>query len=178
VSADERVDVVDEHDRVLRTVTRREIREGNLLHRSVYILVFNSAAALFVHRRTASKDVFPGFWDVAVGGVVGAGEAYDEAASRELDEEIGVAGVPLRSLFRMRYEDDSSRVLGRVYACGWNAALRLQRSEIDAGEWVAPAAPLQERQGRRYCPDGLQALRRYLYECGGEERVPGAASRL
>jgi isopentenyldiphosphate isomerase len=164
VSAEERVDVVDGDDRVLRRVTRREIREGNLLHRSVYILVFNTAGALFVHRRTLSKDVFPGHWDVAVGGVVGAGEAYDEAARRELHEEVGIVAVPVRPLFQMRYEDSSSRLLGRVYACTWDGPMRLQRSEVDMGEWVAPTAPLMQSQDRRYCPDGLLALRRYLAE--------------
>ncbi|MCU1387492.1 MAG: hypothetical protein JWL72_830, partial [Ilumatobacteraceae bacterium] len=36
---DELVDIVDEHDQVIATVTRREMRTANLRHRAVYIVV-------------------------------------------------------------------------------------------------------------------------------------------
>ncbi len=51
---------------------------------------------LLVHRRADDKDVYPGWWDLAAGGVVGAGEAYGAAARRELAEELGVIGVDAR----------------------------------------------------------------------------------
>ena len=167
MSADERVDVVDADDRVVRTASRGEVRRHNLPHRSVYILVFNSAGALFIHRRSAHKDVFPGYWDVAAGGVVAAGEDYDTAAERELHEELGIAGTPLQTLFRFRYEDPQNRVFGAVYACTWDGPLELQPTEIEAGEWVDPQVPVQPGGGRRFCPDSLEALPRYLAEHTG-----------
>ena len=39
-----------------------------------------------------AKDVYPSYYDVAVGGVVGAGESYDDGAQRELAEELGITG--------------------------------------------------------------------------------------
>ena len=95
---DELVDVVDENDRVLRTVRRDEMRREGLRHRATYVLLFNSTGQLFVHRRTSDKDVYPSYFDCAFGGVVGAGESYDEAARRELAEEAGLEGIPLRRI--------------------------------------------------------------------------------
>src|SRR5512147_2508306 len=84
MSADELIDVVDEHDRVVTQATRREVLLRNLRHRTVYVLVFNYGGQLFVHQRTSDKDIFPSYWDVAIGGVLNAGEDYDTGAPREL----------------------------------------------------------------------------------------------
>src|SRR5215475_15086358 len=102
-AADEIVVIVDEHNKVVGAVPRREMRAKNLPHRSTYILVFNSQGALYVQKRTMTKDVFPGYYDPASGGVVLAGESYEESARRELAEELGIQDVPLRPLFTFYY---------------------------------------------------------------------------
>jgi isopentenyldiphosphate isomerase len=162
MSADELIDVVDEEDRVVAQARRCEVRRRNLRHRCVYILVFNSAGQLFVHQRTAGKDIFPEYWDVTVGGVLGAGEGYDAGARRELREELGIQGVSLRRLFPMRYEDRDNTVHGLVYSCTSDGPLRLQASEIAVGEWMDLDVVLERTARDRFCPDGLEALRLYL----------------
>jgi isopentenyldiphosphate isomerase len=162
MSDDELIDVVDEHDRVVTQATRREVRLRNLRHRSIYVLVFNTVGQLFVHQRTSDKDIFPSYWDVAIGGVLSAGEEYDSGARRELSEELGVTGVPLRRMFPMRYEDRQNRIHGRVYSCTVEGAVRLQASEIAAGDWMDLDVVLERAERDRFCPDGLQALRLYL----------------
>ena len=79
-SATEMVDVVDDNDRVVATVTRAQMRAERLQHRAVSIAVMSSHGQLLVHRRADTKDVWPGMWDLAAGGVVSAGEHYDAAA--------------------------------------------------------------------------------------------------
>src|SRR5262247_4252399 len=115
--ADEIVAIVDEHNNVVGAAPRREMRAQRLPHRSTYILVFNSQGALYVQKRTMTKDVFPGYYDPAAGGVVLAGESYEEGARRELYEEMGIRDVPLTYLFDFCFEDERSRVWGRVFAC-------------------------------------------------------------
>ena len=159
--ADELVDVVDDDDRVVEQRSRAEIRRHNLRHRSVYILVLSRTGDLFVHRRTTTKDVYPGYHDVAVGGVVGAGETYADAAARELREELGVAAGVLEPLFPIRYRDATTVVNGMVFRCVHDGPFVLQASEIVSGEFV-PVALLEDRIGReRFCPDGLAVLARY-----------------
>jgi isopentenyldiphosphate isomerase len=162
MSANELVDIVDERDRVVTQATRHEVRARNLRHRAVYILVFNSRGQLFVHQRTQAKDVFPGYWDVAVGGVLSAGEDYDGGARRELAEELGITDAALRRLFPLRYEDTQNRVCGMLYSCLWDEVVRLQASEIAAGDWVDLDVVLERTRRDQFCPDGLEALRLYL----------------
>ncbi len=162
MSSEELVDVVDEHDQVVTQATRREVRQRNLRHRSVYILVFNPAGQIFVHQRTFAKDIFPGHWDVAVGGVVAVGEGYDAAARRETREELGVDHLRLRRLFPMRYDDAHNRICGMVYSCMADGSFTLQESEIIRGEWLDLDVLLERTQREPFCPDGLEALRLYL----------------
>jgi len=162
VAADELVDVVDAEDRVVGRVTRAEIRARRLRHRATYLLVFNSRGELFVHLRTATKDVCPSHWDVAVGGVVGAGESYDEGARRELAEEVGIAGVEPQALFDFTYDDQANQVNGRVYRVTWDGPLALQAEEIVRGEWLAPAVVRERMREQPFCPDGVVVFERYL----------------
>ena len=171
-AAVEEVDVVDAEDVVIGRATRAEIRAGNLRHRATYVLVFNSDGKLFVHQRTTTKDIYPGYFDVAVGGVVGAGESYDAAAQRELAEELGVTAVPLRRVLRCSYEDEHNRVNGMVYSCTYDGPVTLQASELVAGEWLDLDVILERAQRQPFCPDGVDALCRYL------DRLESARARL
>ena len=67
-----------------------------------------------MHRRADWKDVYPGYWDVCFGGVLGAGEAWDDAAHRELLEEAGI-DAPLELLGQPSWEAPDARLNGRVY---------------------------------------------------------------
>jgi isopentenyldiphosphate isomerase len=58
--------ILEEEGRTIGTVTRREMRQRRFPHRCVYVLVFNGRGVLFVHLRTATKDVYPSHWDVAI----------------------------------------------------------------------------------------------------------------
>ena len=52
----ELVDIVDDDDHVIATVTRAEMRAGRLQHRAVSIAVMGSDRLLLVHRRADNKD--------------------------------------------------------------------------------------------------------------------------
>lgn len=63
---DELVDIVDLDDGVVGVVTRAEMRARNLRHRCGEILVRDPAGAVFVHRRTDTKDLYPGMRDMTL----------------------------------------------------------------------------------------------------------------
>ncbi len=157
VSASELVDIVDADDRVVGQTTRAEMRARRLRHRAAYILVQNGAGALFVHQRSPDKDVFPAYWDVAVGGVVGAGESYDACARRELAEEVGIRGVEPEPLFAFSW---GGYVNGRVYRVTWDGPLVLQAEEIVRGEWLPLAVVRARMATERFCPDGIAVFAR------------------
>jgi isopentenyldiphosphate isomerase len=157
----ELVDVIDEQGRVVGAVTRAEMRGKRLLHRCVYILVFNPREELFVHLRTPTKDVYPSHWDVTVGGVLRAGEWFDDGARREMAEELGVQ-VALEGLFPFRYEDAASRVQAMVYKAVHEGPFRLQTEEIVRGEFVPISQALGRAEKDLFCPDSLAVLSEYL----------------
>lgn len=156
----ELVDVIDDAGRTVATVPRREMRGRRLPHRCTYLLVFNTRGELFVHERTATKDVYPSHWDVCVGGVLAAGESFAEGARRELAEEIGVDAPP-EELFLFRYADDLSAVQGMVYRVRHDGPFRLQPEEIVRGEFLPLTAVPARAAQVPFCPDGLAVLAEY-----------------
>ncbi len=133
---EELVDIVDEHDHVVRVVTRREMRAHRLRHRAVYIAVQHSDGRLLVHQRSYDKDVRPGAWDIAVGGVVASGEHYDDAAVRELAEEIGVVGVAPLPVGGGTFGDESFVLIGRCYRVVADGPFEFADGEVIAARWV------------------------------------------
>jgi isopentenyldiphosphate isomerase len=161
-AADEILDIVDENDRVVGQATRGESYARGLRHRAVFVQARDAEGRLFVHRRTPTKLVFPSLYDMWVGGVVGAGEGYDEAALREAEEELGVSGLPApEPLLRFLYDDGAGK--------SWWCALYQVRCELPVSpqaEEVAWHAFLPEEEVERrltaweWVPDGLEAYRR------------------
>jgi isopentenyldiphosphate isomerase len=161
---DEIVLIVDKDNNETGSAPRHEMRAGGLPHRACYILVFNSRGELFVQKRTMCKDIYPGYYDVAAGGVVLAGETYDESARRELQEELGISNASLTSFFTFFYQEGKNRVWGRVYSCTHDGELTLQTEEIESGFFADPEAVLALSNKEPFTPDGIYVLKRYLVE--------------
>jgi 16S rRNA (adenine1518-N6/adenine1519-N6)-dimethyltransferase len=87
----ERFPVVDENDRQIGTSSRLEVHENNFRHRAVHILIFNHSGEILLQKRSPWKDRHPLLWDSSAAGHVEANEDYDEAAARELMEELGAS---------------------------------------------------------------------------------------
>jgi isopentenyldiphosphate isomerase len=172
VSADELVDLVDEHDRVIGQTTRREVRSQNLRHRGVGILCWNPRGEVYVHQRTATKDVFPALYDMFVGGVVGAGEAYAPAAKREVAEELGISGPALVHLFDHLYQGPHNHAWVSVFEVTWDGPIVHQPSEVQWGQWMTLEAVVEQLPAWDWVPDGLEIFLRYL-----RERHPALAAR-
>jgi isopentenyldiphosphate isomerase len=161
-SADEVVIIVDEENNEVGAVPRREMRAGRLPHRATYILVFNSGGELYVQKRTQTKDVFPGYYDVAAGGVVLAGESYEEGAVRELAEELGIRDMPLVPLFDFFYENEHIRLWGRAFSCVYDGNLVLQEEEIESGTFMKVDEVLRLAETEPFTPDCLHVLQRHI----------------
>lgn len=158
---DELVDVVDDEDRIVEVVARRRVRAENLLHRSTSIFIRDPTGRLYVHRRTATKDVHPGLYDVVVGGVPAAGETYDEAAVREMAEEVGVAGPVPTFRFMHRYEGPTDRCITAVYEVEWEGEIRPQAAEIAWGGFVMLEELDEMLAEHGFCPDSLEIYERW-----------------
>ncbi|MBO6258386.1 MAG: NUDIX domain-containing protein [Succinivibrio sp.] len=90
MAADELVDVVDENNNVIKTVTREYMRINRLAHRASYIVCADRQGRYLIEVRTLQKDYAPGLLDACVGGVMQHGESPVQAAKREVLEEVGI----------------------------------------------------------------------------------------
>ena len=170
LSADEVLDVVDEHDRVVGTARRAEVYSRGLRHRAAFVLVRDAQDRLFVHRRTDRKLIFPSWYDPFVGGVLGTGESYDEAALREAEEELGVSGLPQPTpLFRFLYEDAGGRGSwwSAVYEVRWDGPVDPQPEEVAWHAFLTEEEVAERLTRWQWVPDGLAAYRRLLELRGG-----------
>ena len=169
--SEELVDLIDSEDNVIGQARRGEIRSRNLLHRGVGIICRNPAGEIFVHRRTSIKDVFPGLYDMFVGGVVGTGESYATAARREIEEELGVVGPIPKFLFRHLYVGKHNHAWVSIFEVVWDGPIRLQASVVEWGTYLTNEQLEDKLAEWDFVPDGLEIWQRYLsgsFETGAE----------
>lgn len=154
-SPDETVEEVDRAGNVLRLVTRREMRAGALRHRSVFVAVVSENGDLLVHQRALTKDVWPGRWDVAVGGVCAPGEEWHAAAVREMAEELGVEGAVIEEIAGGAYDDAEVKLVARVFVCRTDGPFRFADGEIIQAHWVSQAEFPNWLGAKDFLPDSL-----------------------
>ena len=138
--ANEWLDVVDAGDRVVCRERRAVIHREGLRHRAVHILLRDAAGRYFLQRRSFTKDTFPGRWTTSASGHVDAGEDYDTAMRRELDEELG--WTPLEGtawpgrVLRFAAQPLTGNEFVWVYAGEVSGPLRPDPHEIIDGRWL------------------------------------------
>lgn len=158
----EQIQHVDLNGVVLGMVSRAEMRARNLCHRAVFVAVQSEDGCLLVHRRSKSKDLWPDWWDITVGGVVVGDETYEVAALRELNEEIGIGGVLLEYLCDGNYRDSSVNLIGRCYRLRSNGPFICRDGEVEETRFVTPPQFVQMISRFQFVPDSMALVLPYL----------------
>ena len=130
--------IVDKNDRILRYAQRSDVHGNNLRHRAVHILIFSQADEVYLQQRSRGKDRHPLKWDSSAAGHVGARESYDEAARRELKEELGV-NVPLKGISKLPASERTDQEFIWLYGGEIRGNPTPNRSEIETGAFFPPA---------------------------------------
>ncbi|MFD4528040.1 NUDIX hydrolase [Streptomyces sp. NPDC058470] len=161
-AADEILDIVDENDQVIGQSPRGEVYALGLRHRAVFIQARDAEGRIFVHRRTPTKLVFPSLYDMFVGGVVGAGETYEDAALREAEEELGVSGLPRPvPLFKFLYDNGAGQTWwSSVYEVRCELPVDPQVEEVAWYDFLPEEEVERHLADWTWVPDGLVAYER------------------
>ncbi len=92
------MDIVDAHDQPYAVMPLEQAHQQMLYHRAVLVLVYDVQGRLYLQKRNEDKLLYPGCWDISATGHVKAGESREDAALRELYEELGLRPARLEKL--------------------------------------------------------------------------------
>lgn len=107
--------VVDENDVVIGYRTRFDCHHDNrLIHRTVGVAVFDSLGRILLQKRSQTKDMDAGAWGMSSAGHVLKGETYEDAALRELKEELGIE-ITLIGGIRFITRDEHETEMAMLY---------------------------------------------------------------
>jgi len=134
--AEELLQLVDREGRPVGAATRG-VCHGNpsLIQAVVHLYVFDREGRLYLQRRAAGKDVYPGRWDTSVGGHLAPGETPEQALVREAREELGLEAAEAEALERYLFECDFESEYVFVYRLVTEHAPQPNPEEIAEGRF-------------------------------------------
>ncbi len=151
---------VDERDRVLGVVDRDEAIRAGWLHRVATVVCRDGAGGIFVHRRPEDSTRFPGHYNWLIGGAVAVGESYEEAASRELTEELRVRGRP-RFVLKFLCEGAIGPYWLGLHEAVIDRDVVPDPSEIGWHGWLSENDLRKAMRQWAFVPDSIEAFGKY-----------------
>lgn len=110
-------DIVNDKDEVVGKVSENErntIKANQF--RVINIIIENEEGKILVPKRSSNRRIFPNCYDFSVGGFVSSGETYEQAAYRELEEELGIKNVTLKKIAYLNPYYSDSNTFQTVYS--------------------------------------------------------------
>lgn len=127
----EYLDLVNEKDEVIGKEDRDIIYKNNWRNfRVINIMIFTSDNKIIVPKRSSNRRLFPNCYDCSVGGHVSSGESYEEAAYRELKEELGIENVTLREIGYFNPNELNTSSFSKMYKLVYDNKLNYDKDGI------------------------------------------------
>lgn len=120
-----------------RTMVRGSEFEDDAYHLVVHVCIFNDKNEMLIQQRQPFKEGWPNMWDVTVGGSAVTGDTSQQAAEREVLEEIGLK-LDLKGV-RPHLTVNFDRGFDDIYLIEKNVdinELTLQPEEVQAVKWA------------------------------------------
>lgn len=136
-----KVTFVDEYDNIIGSGTKQDYYDQGLIHRIVRIFLLNKKGELLIQKRSQNRPYLPNKWDQSAAGHVDVGEEYETAAKRELEEEVGIKDVTLKSIGKIYTEEtDEPQIKKRfntLYIGNYDGEVYLDPEEVSETKWIA-----------------------------------------
>ena len=132
----EMLPVVEPMGTVIGRASRAACHAGpKLLHPVVHLHIINRFGQVYLQRRSPSKQLYPLYWDTAVGGHISYGEYLREALFREAGEELGFYDFNPVLLPTYIFESQTERELVNTFGTAGNCTLKPDGVEVMDGRW-------------------------------------------
>ncbi len=137
-----------------------------LLHRAVAVLVVRSTGSFLLQQRNKRDLWHPGLWTLSSTGHVGKSESYEQAARRELGEELGFAAeirlLNKRLLPPIRSAGLTEHEWVAFYLARSDLPCRIDPVELERVEEFSVAQTRRLVEEGSMTPDAVILLRDYL----------------
>ena len=120
-----------------RTMVRGSEFAPDSYHMVVHVCIFNGKGEMLIQQRQPFKEGFSNMWDITVGGSATMGDSSQDAAEREVLEEIGLK-LDLQGV-RPHLTINFDKGFDDVYLVEMDVdidALTLQESEVQRVKWA------------------------------------------
>ena len=158
---EEQNEVIDREGNTIAIVSRKEIKEKKLRHKAAFIILKNSKNQYFVAQRSRTKKTYPLKWAFGAGGAVMANESFDDAARRELEEELGIK-EKVEYLFDFPFDSEEIHYLAKVYETNFDKEVIIDNREYEQGRWARVEEIFNMEKKGEFCPDSILYFKKYL----------------
>ena len=93
-------------------------------------MIFTSDNKIIVPKRSSNRRLFPNCYDCSVGGHVSSGESYEQAAYRELKEELGIENVTLQEIGYFNPKELNTSSFSKMYKLVYDNNLNYDKDGI------------------------------------------------
>ncbi len=171
-AGEELLQLVDRRGRPTGSAPRRVCHgDPSLIQAVVHLYLFDDRGRLYLQKRSALKDTYPGCWDSSVGGHLAPGESPEQALAREAREELSLEVSSTQPLGRYLMEDSYECEYVFAFRARIDSRPRPNPEEIEKGGFFS----LEEirawirREPQAFTPSFRQAFRMLLAP-GGRRR--------
>lgn len=143
--SEEILDLVNEQDEVIGSLSRREIYERGLTNfRVVHGFLRNKEGKLWIPRRLLTKKIAPGGLDYSMAGHVESGESYESAFRRETSEELGIDidSIPWKQVAKFTPAVDGVHFFEVTYEMQFDGEPNYSRTDFSEASWYTPEEAL------------------------------------
>ncbi len=157
----EYVDVVNDADDIVGTVSWDEMFAKKLIHRTAAVLLFNSHGEIYVHKRCDHLKQYPGKYDIKFGGAVQSAESYEAAARRELFEEAHVLATALIPLFKLQTRSAENNANRMMFKLVYDGKIILDETEATDGKFMKIIDVEKLISSGKLSPSGIDVFRKF-----------------
>ncbi|WP_332646642.1 NUDIX hydrolase [Lysinibacillus sp. 54212] len=158
-------DLYDKHrNKIEKQITRGDAMLPNEFHVVVHVCIFNSKGEMLIQQRQPFKHGWSNLWDITCGGSAIAGDTSQQAASRELFEELGIHYNfdNMRPQLTINFE----RGFDDYYLIEHNVDLNeltLQAEEVQAAKWASKEEIFMLMEQKMFIPY-YESMIAFLFE--------------